>query len=354
MVGRLLPRLIALAVLWLFCSQVVAQVPPAPTAPATGATGVATAAGAAAPAAPAPANLWSFLCMTPAQKAACKQKLCACPLVQFLGNVLAPARALSGGLLPRYCPGPLDPNPADLALPPDTPGGAASRIKEKEAQAKKRRADVRYLGTVDCRRYPEAEAALVNALRGDENECVRWEAALALGRGCCCTRKVLQALVDTVSGKKTNEPAETSERVKAAAAAALEHCLLCYHEIITAAPQPEKPPETRPELPPEPGAPRAGETARLAPDALLAEARRVLARHRSSTIPVATPAQTTPPPLATAREPALLPAGLSVPAADTAARPEPPPAEDRLRSDNLPPTGQRDVWNVLRAALRER
>ncbi len=179
--------LMSLAVLASLSSRLPAQLPGVPTAPAVP---------GAAPAAAAPANnLWSFLCPTPAQTAACKQKLCASPLVQFFGSALAPARALSGGLMPTCCP-PV--NPADLAAPADSPEGAAARIKEREAQAKKRRADVRYLGTVDCRRYPEAEAALVGALRGDENECVRWEAALALGRGCCCTRKVLQALVDTV------------------------------------------------------------------------------------------------------------------------------------------------------------
>jgi hypothetical protein len=285
---------------------------------------------------------------------------------------------------------------------------------------------VRYLGTVDCRRYPEAEAALVASLRGDENECVRLEAALALGRGCCCTRRVLQALVDTVSGKKTNEPAEMSERVKAAAAMALEHCLVCYHEVVTAAPQPEKPPEApRPELPPE----APGPVARLVPDSLLAEAHQVLARHRRavSNVPVSAPTAPSPGPgpglptnrpaspaqdldgllrfsrnvagdgkpiiidaddiwtwnedgqvvsllrgpvaqSAPAGEPAPPPSSLTgAPPGNPAVKPislrpfEAPPApaaapakqeaDDRAHASHLPPTGQRDVWNVLRAAL---
>ena len=152
------------------------------------------AAAAAAPAAAAPAgNIWSKICLTPEQKAACKAKLCASPIVQLLGGALAPARAFSGGLVPRFCPAPGQANPADMKKPADSAEGAAARIQQKEAEAKARAAALRYLGTVDCRRYPEAEAALVNGLRADENECVRLEAARALNRGCCCTKKVLEA-----------------------------------------------------------------------------------------------------------------------------------------------------------------
>ena len=102
---------------------------------------------------------------------------------------------------------------------------------------------MRYLGTVDCKRFPEAEAALINALRADTNECVRFEAALALSRSCCCTKKVLEALVITVSGRRSNDPAETSERVKAVAAVALQHCLLCYTEVEAVKPPEPGPPE---------------------------------------------------------------------------------------------------------------
>src|SRR5439155_15241749 len=100
--------------------------------------------------------------------------------------------------------------------------------------------------------------ALILALRKDANECVRWEAAMALGNGCCCTRATIEALtisvygVDkdkfTVAGNfRDDAPVETSERVKAAAIMALQHCLSCYS--TTATPPPEKPEKAGP--PPE-------------------------------------------------------------------------------------------------------
>src|SRR5262249_35811506 len=107
---------------------------------------------------------------------------------------------------------------------------------------------------VDCNYWPEAQDALINALRADRNVCVRLEAALVLNRGCCCTRPIIMALVLTVSGGTDDgNPAEDCERVKMAAFAALEHCLECYVEVV---PAPVKVPEggedkpkVRPELP---------------------------------------------------------------------------------------------------------
>src|SRR4051794_5637423 len=56
--------------------------------------------GAPAPAlAPAPNNLWSFLCPTPEQKAACRAKLCSCGLFRLLNAGLAPAAAFTGGII---------------------------------------------------------------------------------------------------------------------------------------------------------------------------------------------------------------------------------------------------------------
>jgi hypothetical protein len=83
---------------------------------------------------------------------------------------------------------------------------------------------------------------------------------MALGNGCCCTKKTIAALtisvygVDkeglTVAGSFSDGfPVETSERVKASALAALQHCLSCYTE--TATPGPEKP-ERGPEKPDKP------------------------------------------------------------------------------------------------------
>lgn len=309
-----------------------AQVPAVPVVPVAPAV-----PGAVAPAVPAAApagNLWSFLCMTPEQKARCKQKLCASPLIQMLGGMLAPVRAVSGGLLPRVCPGPLDANPADLVKPADSAEGAAARIKAREAEAKARRAAIRYLGTVDCRRYPEAEAALINGLRADENECVRFEAALALGNGCCCSKKIIEALTATVSGVKTTEPAETSPRVRAAAAVALERCLAVYCEEDAPAAPPERPIlDPMRELPPEPGRP-AVITIRL--DPLEQGARTALDRFKRAHQPVVQVATSEPPM-----------AGEPVPVRPVVHRElTPPPEPARI----APPSGQRNLWSLLRHA----
>jgi hypothetical protein len=119
--------------------------------------------------------------------------------------------------------------PTDKDL--DKPGvaGTSDAIKKDALEAKMRREKVRFLGTVDCRYYPDAINALTSALRTDGSECVRWEAALALGHGCCCNQKTIDALDASVSGtEKDGNPAERSVRVRCAAAAALERCLACY------------------------------------------------------------------------------------------------------------------------------
>jgi hypothetical protein len=347
----------ALAVL-LFTQPPLNAQAPAPAVPAAPIVPPTTT-----PAPAAPNNLWSFLCPTPAQCAACKQKLCASPLAQFMGSALAPARALSGGLLPKCCPGPNDPNPADLAKPADSAEGAAARIKKEEANAKARRAAVRYLGTVDCKRFPEAEAALINALRADTNECVRLEAALALTRSCCCTRKVLEALVVTVSGRKTNDPPEKSERVKAVAAVALEHCLHCYTEV-----EPVKPLESGP---PEPSKPEAGPAevvpaptqakVRLTPDPLLEDARRALGVQRAlQMVRLHQEKQPTP-----TLEPELLPgaegdgplhpvvqAAMAAPQIDQRSALVETASDGPSAPLTPPPTGHRDMWSVLKNAIQ--
>jgi hypothetical protein len=215
---------------------------PPPVAPPPGAPGGP----------PAPPNIFSFLCMTPEQKAAKKAKFCACPIGQLINNGMKPVSVFSGGLFGPCCP-PV--NALDLLLPPDSAGGAAARIKADEAAAKQRRADIRYLGTVDCHYWPEARDALIGGLRGDRNECVRWEAAHALLRGCCCTKETIKALSITVTGSEEDGlPSETSCRVRDEAAAALEHCLACLvanHPHLEMLPPPVKEKETPPkELPP--------------------------------------------------------------------------------------------------------
>ena len=105
--------------------------PGVPAAPAAAAPAAAAAAGAG--------NIWSKLCLTPEQKRSARRGTVASPLVQLAGGMLAPYRAFSGGMMQPFCPGPLTPNPADLAKPGDSAEGAAAKIKQDEANAKRAR-----------------------------------------------------------------------------------------------------------------------------------------------------------------------------------------------------------------------
>ena len=222
---------------------------------------------------PAGNTIWSKLGISKQQLEYCQRHLCEKPLGQLLNNARAPFTALSGGLIGPKCP--LMPSMADLADPGAV--GAASQIKADELGAAKRRAAVRYLGTVDCHYWPEAEAALIDSLRRDRNECVRYEAALALGSGCCCTKKTVEALQIAATGSsKLGNPGETSERVKAAAFAALQHCLARQTEPPLPR-QPERPPE--PIRPPEkPEVQQARFITRAAPESKDAEVMQKAAR----------------------------------------------------------------------------
>src|SRR5205823_6287431 len=135
----------------------------------------------------------------------------------LLNNAVTPFSGLTGGILPRLCP-PVPPGPAGPG-PEGGPGSAqdvARKIAQDEAGAKARIAAVEYLGTVDCHYWPEAEAALIQSLRTDRNDCVRFAAARVLGSGCCCTKSTIAALLIVVTGSdKDGNPAETSERVRA-------------------------------------------------------------------------------------------------------------------------------------------
>ncbi len=305
--------------------------------------------------------------LTPDQKASCaakKDKFCRSPVGQLLNNVAKPASAFSGGLITGCCPpsatDPLAPNPEDLKKPATDAEGAAARIKQLEAGAAARRSAVRYLGTVNCKRFPEAETALIGALRTDTNECVRFEAAVALARGCCCTTKTVKALTLTVEGLETDgNPAETSARVRAMAAQALARC----SGVTAAAPTPIEPP---PELPPE--RPAADATVRKIDagerEKVLADARRALAGFQAQTMPgmatgrrtvidtiryasalaAPTPMAMAPPvpaPVAVSEtmEPAIIPASATLPAA-----PDPKPVT------GLPPTGKRGLFDLIRSS----
>jgi hypothetical protein len=223
--------------------------------------------GTAPAAAPASGGgtIWNFFGINKAGLQECKVKICKSQIGLLMGNMLKPVGALSGGLIPQCCPKAInDDILKKAAANPDAAKGdaqaAAAAIAKDEAEAKERRAAVRYLGTVDCHYWGDvAEPALIKSLRTDRNECVRWEAAMALGNGCCCTMKTITALtvsvygVDkdgiTVAGNMKdpydlNGPVETSERVKGAALAALQHCLSCYSTTVTPGPEKiDKPPE---------------------------------------------------------------------------------------------------------------
>jgi hypothetical protein len=245
-------------------SRAGAQAPPPPVVAAVPAAPVAAVPGApvAAPAA-APNNIWTFLCLSPEQKLACKIRFCNSALGQMLNNGLQPVGAFSGGIIGPCCP---SYTALDLAKPADSAEGAAARIKADEADAKARRAAVRYLGTVDCNYWPEAQDALINALRADRNECVRLEAAAALGHGCCCNRATIKALMLTVSGStEDGNPAERSDRVRAWAHAALAHCLAVFCDVTTVAVEPVKEKEPAKEGAVEPPTPPEGEPGRPEP-----------------------------------------------------------------------------------------
>jgi len=216
---------VGLAAIVLACPACMAPGAPAPAAPAAGAA-------AAAPAGPAPfasadpdlappAGIIGKMCQAIDD---CRRKICKAPCGQLINGMTAPISGLTGGVIPMFCPE--MPGLKDLAKPGVM--GEAAAVKKDALEAKARRDAVRLLGTVDCRYYADAEGKLITALRTDGSECVRYEAAIALGRGCCCTKNVVAALDITVGGLETDgNPAERSYRVRDAAAAALENCLAC-------------------------------------------------------------------------------------------------------------------------------
>jgi len=178
-------------------------------------------------------NLWSCIWLTPDQQIACRTLWCQSFFGQLSSSAMGPISGLSGGLIQNCCVA----NAIQLGLrmPADSAQGAAAVIMLDQANVEARRKAVRYLGTVDCNWWPEAESALCDALLKDRSECVRWEAALALQKGCCCTQKVLEALTTCISGN--GKPPENSERVKAAAIGALSHC--CAVTVPFSGPMPE-------------------------------------------------------------------------------------------------------------------
>lgn len=227
--------LVAIASFACFSVTLHAQIPGA--VPPGSAAAASTVAGAAANNVGAPQMGFCAKCLQECEE--CKRRLCATPLGAMLNNMTKPLSLMSGGIIPGFCPE--KPSAEELAKPGVE--GASAQAKKDAAEAKARRASVRYLGTLDCRYYPEAEGALIAALRTDGVECVRWEAAMVLGKGCCCSKKIIEALTHAVScSEKDGNPAERSERVRFAACLALERCLACYTEPVEE-PKNEKPTE---------------------------------------------------------------------------------------------------------------
>lgn len=186
-------------------------------------------------AAPAGGGFWSSVCASCAAK---KAALSNSPLCKLLKNALGPLSALTGGIVP----GQVGPSAQDLAAPGAV--GAAAKIKQDQKAAAQRRDAVRFLGTIDCHWFPEAEAGLVAALRVDRSECVRFEAARALARGCCCTRTTIEALSICVAGDdRDGNPAENSLRVQLMALEALQRCMASHQGVGAeeALPRPEHP-----------------------------------------------------------------------------------------------------------------
>jgi hypothetical protein len=157
----------------------------------------------------------------PEQPPAGQARFCDSMLGKIFNGVLTPANSVNAGVIPP--PSAID--LAGLQAPPESVDGATARIKKDEADARARCANVRYLGTVDWLRYPEAEKALILALRTDHNEGVRSEAALALGNGPFCSKEVIEALSLTVDGSdKDGNPPERSAHVRHLASVTLNHC----------------------------------------------------------------------------------------------------------------------------------
>jgi hypothetical protein len=202
----------------------------APSSYAQAPAGAPAIPGAPAAAPAAPSNMWSKLCLTPDQKASIKSCFCNTPIGQLLMGAAGPMSAMTGGLMGSCCARTKIAD--DLKKPADDPAGAAARIKADEADAKARREAVRFLGTVDCNYWPEAIDTLKTALRKDRNECVRFEAALALRNGCCCNNETIDALKNSVLGENKTDPfpVERSDRVRAVAAEALAHCPIISNE----------------------------------------------------------------------------------------------------------------------------
>jgi HEAT repeat protein len=254
--------LAGLAIIALGVPSLRAQVPSLPASPgvgvpAGGTAGAASGLGSSGSAIPSSTPSTGFCANLATFCQNCRAKLCASQFGQMLGSLATgPMASVTGGFLPSICPPPGTIPPGGLGSPAGSAASTAAAIQASEANAKARVAAIEYLGTVDCARWPEAQKALINGLRQDPNECVRFAAARALNSGCCCDKKVIDALRICVAGETSDgAPAENSVRVKAAAFSALQNCLMRVPEDLPPETVPPVPEGERPQLTPLPPTP---------------------------------------------------------------------------------------------------
>lgn len=177
-------------------------------------------------------TLWSFLGMSYQQREYRQRQMARTPIGKIREKIQTPLSKVTKGIIPPFPP--KTPSLAELQAP--GPVGAAAKLKLDRAAAGERVKAVKELGTADCHYWPEAEDALVAALRTDRNEWVRLAAAETLGKGCCCTKKTITALTNACTCSNSDgAPAEKSPKVVAAACASLEKCLkaLCATPVVS-------------------------------------------------------------------------------------------------------------------------
>ena len=115
------------------------------------------------------------------------------PIGKLAGAVVEPLSKATFGLIPSLKP---PKTPTLAALLDKGPVGVKAKMQMDKMNAKARKEAVDELKTADCHYWPEAEEALIAALRTDRNEAVRYTAAKALANGKCCTKKTIDALAD--------------------------------------------------------------------------------------------------------------------------------------------------------------
>lgn len=172
---------------------------------------------------PGPPTIWSKLGLSPEQREFRQRALAETPIGKLAGAVTEPLSKATLGIIPSMKPPKV---PTLKELLDKGAIGAKAKVKMDKLNAKARKEAVEELKDVDCHYWPEAEDALIAALRADRNEAVRFTAAKTLAGGKCCTKKTIDALIVCASGSdRDGAPCEVSATVRAAAAKALEKCL---------------------------------------------------------------------------------------------------------------------------------